>query len=251
MNSAPRETHSDGVGVAEGLRGQPDAEQAAEQQPDGREGAGDEALPVAGEGVGDDEEHQQPVEEVHRPGPSWNLVLGAGIVGGRRRGVAAEDHPVLELEGDLGVPVARPPEMVEQPGDDTGGEPPQQEVTPRTDQEPRAHPAHRVDVVTRWAGSSSSCSGTRSTAVDLVGVDHGDRRLLAPPAEHGGDREVARRQPQLGQGRRRRRRPTGRARSPPRPRAAPRRPRRRRWGRSSRRGTRPGRGGSACGGPAR
>ncbi len=69
-------------GVAECLRGEPDAEEAAEQQADGGEGAGDEALPVAREGVGEHHEDEQPVEEVHRPGPSWKLVFGAGIAGG-------------------------------------------------------------------------------------------------------------------------------------------------------------------------
>ena len=54
------------VGVAERDRRQPDAEQPAEQQPGGREGPGDEPLPVARQGVGQDHRDEQPVEEVHR-----------------------------------------------------------------------------------------------------------------------------------------------------------------------------------------
>ena len=51
----------------------------------------------------------------------------------------------------------------------------------------------------RWAGSSSSLDRDPVDRVHLGRVDDADRALLAPPAEHRGDREVARRQPQLGQ----------------------------------------------------
>ena len=54
------------VRVAERDRRQPDAEEAAEQQPRGGEGAGDEALPVAGDGVG----HHQHRRAASRGGSS-------------------------------------------------------------------------------------------------------------------------------------------------------------------------------------
>ena len=53
-------------GVTERQRRQPDAEQAAAQQPGGREDAGDEALPISGQGVEGEQDHQDPVERVHR-----------------------------------------------------------------------------------------------------------------------------------------------------------------------------------------
>ncbi len=68
------------VGVAERDRRQPDAEEAAEQQARGGEGAGDEALPVAGDGVGEHQHHQQPVEEVHPRRRSSNSVLGCDVL---------------------------------------------------------------------------------------------------------------------------------------------------------------------------
>ncbi len=69
------------VRVAERYRSEPDAEQAAEEQSGGRARPGDEPLPVAAQRVGDHEHDKDPVEQVHRPGPSWKFVLGAGRSG--------------------------------------------------------------------------------------------------------------------------------------------------------------------------
>ena len=53
------------VGVAQRDRGEPHPDQPAEQQARGGEGAGDEALPVARERVGQHQDDEEPVEDVH------------------------------------------------------------------------------------------------------------------------------------------------------------------------------------------
>ncbi len=63
---------------------EPDPDHTADQQTDRREGAGDEALPVAGHGVQHHDHDQHPVEEVH--GRSWD---GAGGRAGPRVGGGA------------------------------------------------------------------------------------------------------------------------------------------------------------------
>ena len=79
--------------------------------------------------------------------------------------------------------------------------------------------------VNRFAGSSSSSIGTRNTAWTSRGLTTATRLGVVPPAEHRGDGEVARRQPELRQ-HREDVDPVGvAARSPPRPRAARPRPR--------------------------
>ena len=96
-NSAASETHSAGCGVAEQPRGQPDADQAAEQQPAGGERAGDEALPVAGDGVGDHQDDQEPVEDVHVVA-SPLVEAGVRQVGGRGGDLGAGgEHVVGQL----------------------------------------------------------------------------------------------------------------------------------------------------------
>ena len=57
--------HIELCAIAEELGREPDAEQAAEEQAEGGERTGDEALPVAGHGVGQHEDEQEPVEDVH------------------------------------------------------------------------------------------------------------------------------------------------------------------------------------------
>ena len=80
---------------------------------------------------------------------------------------------------------AGPAEEVEEPGDDAGGEAPQDQVLVVADQEGRADPARRVphrDPVRRGRAAPRSGPGRR---VHLVGVDHArPARRLAPPAEH-------------------------------------------------------------------
>ena len=88
------------------------------------------------------------------------------------------------------------------------------------DQEAGPDPADGCRTVIRWSGSSSSLIGTRWTACTSSGSTTATGARLAPPAEHRRDREVARRQPQLGQLARTPRPRPGRGRSPPRPRAA-------------------------------
>ena len=128
MNSAPSETQQRRVGVAERDRREPDAEQAAEQQPGGGEGAGDEALPVAREGVGEDQHDQQPVEEVHAGSPRSRVF-------GRHRRRSVWDHPAAcspAAHAPRSRPTSRrPAEEVEEPGDDPGGEAPQDDVACR------------------------------------------------------------------------------------------------------------------------
>ena len=83
------------VGVAQRDRRQPDAEQPAEQQPGSGERAGDEPLPVAGEGVG--EHHEQRAAS-----------RGSSPRGRRREEVGVRLGQVLEV---LGVSTRRPTSM--------------------------------------------------------------------------------------------------------------------------------------------
>src|SRR5690606_9216708 len=63
--------------VAQDERREPDAQEATEKHADGGEGAGDEALSVAREGIGQDQQNEEDVEDVHRSS-SFKVVFGAG-----------------------------------------------------------------------------------------------------------------------------------------------------------------------------
>ena len=100
-------------------------------------------------------------------------------------------------------------------------------------------------VVARLAGSVRSATGTVKTRAVSFGSTDADRARLAPPAQHRGHDEAADRDVQLGQHAEELDARPGRARSPPRPRAArpaaARRPSGRRpRGRGRRRGRRAG-----------
>ena len=168
------------VGVAERDRRQPDAEQPAEQQPGRREGAGDEALPVAGEGVG---ETTSTTSSQSRKFTGSRRRCEVGV---RRRQVlevlgvmtpAADQHVVGQLlHGRVGQ-VLDPAEVLEEPGDDAGGEPPADDVVVVADQEARAAPArHRA--VDRDPVRGVAQLGERHPVdgVHLVGRDHAHRR---------------------------------------------------------------------------
>ena len=74
MNSAPSETSIEGFASPSAVGASQTPNRPPSSSPAGRERAGDEALPVAGDGVGHDQHDQHPVEHVHRR--SSNLVLG-------------------------------------------------------------------------------------------------------------------------------------------------------------------------------
>ena len=139
---------------------------------------------------------------------------------------------------------------VQDPVDHARGEPPQHQRRRQVSEArslvagrvPHGEPAGRVDQPAHRHPQHRGHLGR---------VDDTDRRLLPPPGQHRGDREVAGRQPQPRQRRRARRRRRGRGRSPPAPPAAPSSTVRRRRGRRRRRGTPPGRRASACRAPAR
>ena len=217
----------------------------------GGERAGDEALPVAGDGVGEHQRRAAPVEDVHAGVLAVRkFVSGAGDPRPTppRRRCSMWSGSVAQHRR---VPRPRPADEVEQPVDDPGGEAPQDQSLSRADQEARARSSRRVpdrEPVRRVEQLARSAPGT--PRAPRAGRRRRTGARLAPPAEHRGHREVARRQPQLAAAPRNL--DPGRVEPGLLLRLAQRgRARRRRPGRASRRGRRPGRGGSACRGPAR
>ena len=119
----------------------------------------------------------------------------------------------------------QPAEEVEEPGDDAAGEAPQDDVA--------VSPMRKPGRGTSRSGCRTAIRSVRGDqlvehhVMDLVhlgGRGDLDRMRVPPPAEHRGDGEVRRRQPELGQPAEHRRRRPGRPRSPPAPRAARPRP---------------------------
>ena len=150
------------------------------------------------------------------------------------------------------VPGPGPADEVEERVDDAGGEAPQQHVLVGPDHPAGPLPPGRVPHAEPVRGVEQLLDRHAEDRVHLGRVDDADRgSRLVPVAQHRGDREVARRQPDPRQHREHLDAGRGRARSPPPPRAARPRPATRRPVESSRRGTTPGPAGSACRGPAR
>ena len=69
MKTAASETRIDGVALPSAVGASQTPISPPSRRPEGREGAGDEALPVAGDGVQHDDEDQHPVEQVHSVAP--------------------------------------------------------------------------------------------------------------------------------------------------------------------------------------
>ena len=169
MNSAPSETSSDGSASPERDRGQPDAEQPAEQQPGGGEGAGDEPLPVAGQGVRQHQHHQQPVEQVHPRRRCSNSVFGQDVL----VEPPADQHVRRDLLlGRVGQ-VLDPAEVLEEAGDHAGGEAPADDVVVVADEEARgcASPPGPVTVI-RWRRVAQLADRHPVDRVHLVRRDH-------------------------------------------------------------------------------
>ena len=118
---------------------------------------------------------------------------------GRGRCGITMQHVVRQVTHLVGVPLARPADEVEEPGDDSRGEAPQDDVALGPDQEARAEPAGRVADVDAVGGIDQVGDRDVVDGVHLVGADHAHVAALAPVAQDRCHGEVGRRQPQLGQ----------------------------------------------------
>ena len=136
MKSAAQRHQHARVGVTEGVGGQPDAREPAEQQPSGRQRTRDEALPVARHGVGQDERGPAASRAGSRGAPR----RVGGLPESRGSGTTLQ-HVGGQVPDLVVVPGRAQPEVVEEPGDHAGREAPQSHVAVRARSGSRPDPA--------------------------------------------------------------------------------------------------------------